>query len=300
VWDGNEVWLVSAGAATFAAFPSWYASMFSGFYLALLLLLVFLIVRVVSFEWRSKHHGSRWGAFWLWANAIGSFGASLIWGVAFANLLHGVPVNSSGDYTGSFWDLFNVYTVVAGVAVVLAFAFHGATFLTLRTTGDLCKRAALTARRLSIAAAVVGAVFLLWTVKVAVDNNDKSVFPPILPAVIALVAFLLAVLFVHRARSGWAFVMTAVGVIAIVATIFTSLYPRVLVSSTNFAYSLTITNASSAHYTLLVMSVATLILLPIVILYQAWTYHVFRHRLTGPSEPATPGSPALVPSEPTL
>ena len=178
VWDGNEVWLVIAGAAMFSAFPTWYATMFSGFYIALLLLLVFLIVRVLSFEWRERHQDSRWLGVWAWANTIGSLGAALIWGVAFSNLLYGVPINSDGDFAGSFWGLFNAYTLLGGVAVVLLFAFHGATYLTLRTTGELCRRAASAAGRLSIAAAVVGAGFLIWTVAVAVDRNDKDVFPP--------------------------------------------------------------------------------------------------------------------------
>ena len=128
VWDGNEVWLVVAGGATFAAFPAWYAAMFSGFYLALLLVLVCLIVRVVSFEWRAKSDSARWRAVWLWANALGSFGASLIWGIALSALLFGVPLDSHGDFSGTFWDLFHPYTVLAGVAVVAVFAFHGATF----------------------------------------------------------------------------------------------------------------------------------------------------------------------------
>ena len=146
VWDGNEVWLVVAGGAMFAAFPAWYATMFSGFYIALLLLLVFLIVRVLSFEWRERHEDSRWLGLWAWANTIGSLGAALIWGVAFSNLLYGVPINSSGDFAGDFWDLFSLYTLLGGVAVVLLFAFHGATYLTLRTTGELCRRAAAAAR----------------------------------------------------------------------------------------------------------------------------------------------------------
>ena len=146
VWDGNEVWLVVAGGAMFAAFPAWYATMFSGFYIALLLLLVLLIVRVVSFEWRERHEGSRWLGLWAWANSIGSFGAALIWGVAFANLLHGVPIDSSGDFSGDVWDLFSVYTVLGGIAVVLLFAFHGATFLTLRTTGELRRGQAVNQR----------------------------------------------------------------------------------------------------------------------------------------------------------
>ncbi len=135
VWDGNEVWLVTAGGATFAAFPAWYATMFSGLYIALLAVLVFLIVRVISFEWRTKSTSPRWRRLWLWANAVGSFGASLIWGIGLANLLYGTPINSQGDFTGSFWDLFNAYTVLAGLAVVAIFAFHGATYLTLRTPG---------------------------------------------------------------------------------------------------------------------------------------------------------------------
>src|SRR5262249_42753924 len=133
VWDGNEVWLIVAGGATFAAFPSWYATMFSGFYVALLLVLVCLIVRVVSFEWRPKSESPRWRAVWTWANTLGSVGAALIWGVGLANLVNGVPLNSEGDYAGDFFDLFSPYTVVAGLTVVLLFAFHGATFLTLRT-----------------------------------------------------------------------------------------------------------------------------------------------------------------------
>ena len=146
VWDGNEVWLVVAGGATFAAFPAWYATMFSGFYVALLLVLFFLIIRVVSFEWRSKSESPRWRSFWTWCNTIGSLGVPLVWGVGLANLVYGVPINSDGDFTGDFTDLFNAYTVFAGVAFVLLFAFYGATFLTLRTVGDLRERAEHMAR----------------------------------------------------------------------------------------------------------------------------------------------------------
>jgi cytochrome d ubiquinol oxidase subunit II len=289
VWDGNEVWLVIAGAAMFSAFPTWYATMFSGFYIALLLLLVFLIVRVLSFDWRERRHDSRWLGVWAWANTIGSLGAALIWGVAFSNLLYGVPINSDGDFAGSFWDLFNAYTLLGGVAVVLLFAFHGATYLTLRTTGELCRRAAAAASRLSIATAVVGAGYLIWTVAVAVDRNDKDVFPPLLPALLAIVALVGAAVCVRLARSGWAFVLTAAGAFLVVATIFTSLYPRVMVASNNFANSLTVDNASSAHYTLAVMSVVALIVVPVILVYQAWTYHVFRARLSGDEVAAPAG-----------
>ena len=188
VWDGNEVWLVVAGAATFAAFPTWYATMFSGLYIALLLVLVFLIVRVVSFEWRGKSESTRWRSLWAWANTIGSTGAALVWGIGLANLVYGVPLDSNGDFAGSFSDLFSPYTVFAGLSVVLLFAFHGATFMTLRTTGELHERAGAAARRLSLPAAAVAAAFLIWTVVVAVDHNDKNVFPPLLPALLGIVA----------------------------------------------------------------------------------------------------------------
>jgi cytochrome d ubiquinol oxidase subunit II len=261
--------------------------MFSGLYIALLAVLFFLIIRVISFEWRTKSESPRWRRAWLWANAVGSFGASLIWGVGLANLLYGTPINSHGDFDGSFWDLFNAYTVLAGVAVVAVFAFHGATYLTLRTQGDLLERAGRASRRLSLAAAALGAVFLIWTVVVAVDRNDKSVFPPVLPAAVGIAAFVLAVFFVRRRSQIWAFAMTGLGTIAVVATLFTSLFPRVMVSSTDFANSLTVSSAASAHYTLAVMSVVALIFVPLILLYQGWTYHVFRARVGGPRDEAT-------------
>jgi cytochrome d ubiquinol oxidase subunit II len=281
VWDGNEVWLVVAAGATFAAFPAWYATMFSGFYIALLLILVLLIFRVVSFEWREKSEHPGWRTLWFGANAVASFAVPFLWGVALATLLNGVPLNSDGDFAGSFWDLFSLYSLFAGLAMVVLFAFHGATFLTLRTSGELCERASRVARTLSVAAAVLGAGFLIATVAVAVDRNDKDVFPPILPAVLGIVVLVLAVGFVLRRRHGWVFAMTALGILLTVATLFTSLYPRVLVSAPDFANSLTVENASSSHYALAVMTVAALIITPVILLYQGWTYYVFRHRVGG-------------------
>jgi cytochrome bd ubiquinol oxidase subunit II len=288
VWDGNEVWLVIAGGATFAAFPAWYGAMFSGFYLALLLVLFFLIIRVVSFEWREKSESPGWRAAWMWANAVGSFGASLIWGIGLSNLLYGLPLDSNGDFSGTFWDLFSGYTVLGGLTIVLLFAFHGSTFLTLRTTGDLCERAAAAARRLSVVAALAVAAFLSWTVAVAVDRNNKDVFPPTLPAALGLAAVALAMIFVFGRRSGWAFVMTALAAVLWVATVFTSLYPRVMVSSPDFGNSLTVDGASSAHYTLVLMTVIAAIFVPLVLVYQGWTYHVFRGRVGGDEVEAPP------------
>jgi cytochrome d ubiquinol oxidase subunit II len=281
VWDGNEVWLVVAGGATFAAFPAWYATMFSGFYVALLLVLVLLIVRVVSFEWRSKSESPRWRSAWGWANTIGSFGAALIWGIGLANLVHGVPIDGDGNFAGSFADLFDPYTVAAGIGVVLLFAFHGATFLTLRTTGELAARGARAARLLAVPAALLGAVVLAWTVAVAMDRNDKDLVPPAIPAALGIAALALAVVFTFVGRSGRAFAMTGLGTISLVATLFVGLYPRVMVSSPDFENSLTVDGAASSHYALTVMTVVAVIFVPVVLVYQGWTYYVFRHRLEG-------------------
>jgi cytochrome d ubiquinol oxidase subunit II len=296
VWDGNEVWLVVAGAATFAAFPAWYATMFSGFYLALLLVLVCLMIRVVSFEWREKSDNPRWRGTWRWANTVGSFGAPFIWGVALANLLHGVPIDSKGNFSGDFLNLFSGYTVLAGIVVVAVFALHGANYLNLRTTGELCQRAGAAARRLTLPAIVLGAGFLVWTVAVAHDRNQRGIAPVAIPAAVGILALVLAAVLLARRRDGWAFAMTALSVLAVVATLFTGLYPRVLVSHPTFSNSLTISSAASQHYALVVITVVAGIFTPLVLLYQGWTYRVFRRRLGG--EPVeivarrTTGSPS--------
>jgi len=281
VWDGNEVWLVIAGGATFAAFPAWYATMFSGFYIALLLILVLLIVRVVSFEWREKRDGPRWRTTWLWANTAGSVGAPFLWGIALANLVHGVPLNSSHGFSGDFFDLFSAYTVLAGLAVVAVFAQHGATYLTLRTVGEFRERAATAARRLSAVAAVLGIAIAAWTVIVAHDRNSRGVLPTAIPAALTAAVLILAIVFNGLRRSGWAFAMTGLGAIGFVATIFTGLYPRVLVSHPNFTNSLTITNAAPGHYALKVITIVAAIFVPLIVIYQSWTYYVFRKRLGG-------------------
>ena len=296
VWDGNEVWLVVAAGATFAAFPAWYGTMFSGFYLALLLILFFLIVRVVSFEWREKSDSPRWRRVWMWANAGGSLGIALIWGIGLSNLLHGVPLDSSGDYAGGFSNLFSGYTILGGIAFALVFAFHGAIYLTPRTVGDLCERSRRAARLLAIPAVAVGGGYLIWTIAVAVDRNDKSVFPPVLPAAIAIAAFVLAAVCVYAGRNSIGFTLSAVGTLSLVATLFTSLYPRVMVSSPDFGNSLTVQNTASAHYTLAVVSVVAAICVPLVLLYQGWTYHVFRARVGGDELTGGPETPADSPA----
>jgi cytochrome bd ubiquinol oxidase subunit II len=291
VWDGNEVWLVTAGGATFAAFPAWYATMFSGFYLALLLVLVCLIIRVLSFEWRTKTSSPRWRTVWTAANTVGSVGASFVWGVGLSALLYGVPINSSGDFSGGLTDLFNGYTVLGGLSIVLLFAYHGATYLTLRTTGELCERAVTMARRLSVVAAFVTAAFLVLTAHFADTRNHRSITAPLVLAVAGIAVLALSAVFVRRRRTGIGFTFTGLATVLWVATVFTSLYPRVMVSSTDFANSLTVENASSAHYTLVVMSVVAAICVPLILLYQGWTYYVFRQRVGGGELPAGQDEP---------
>jgi cytochrome d ubiquinol oxidase subunit II len=290
VWDGNEVWLVVAAGATFAAFPAWYATLFSGFYVALLLILVLLIVRVVSFEWRERHDGARWRAAWLWANTIGSIGASFLWGVALANFVEGVPLDSSHVFTGGIVDLFSLYTVTAGLAVVAMFALHGGTYLTLRMTGDFQRRASAIARRLAIPAAVLGIGIVAWTVLVAHDNNDRALLPTAVPAVLTAAVLILALVFTRTGKGGWAFATTGLAAIGFIATIFTGLYPRVLVSSPTFDNSLTISNSATGHYALQVISVAAAIFTPLILVYQGWTYYVLRTRLGGDHATAAYGS----------
>ena len=290
VWDGNEVWLVTAGGATFAAFPTWYASMFSGFYVALLLVLVLLIVRVVSFEWRQKGEGTRWRGAWLWANVVGSVGAPLIWGIALANLVQGVPIDSDGNFAGTFTDLFSPFTVAAGIATVALFALHGAIFLELKTIGELRARATHLANRIAPPVIGIVAVFLTWTVVVSTDTNHKSAFPAAIVAAAAVFALAIGALLLRRGQGGRAFAATAVGVILVVATIFTSLFPRVMVSNPDYQNSLTVTSAASSHYALQVMTVVAVILVPVILVYQGWTYYVFRRRLTDAPVP-TPAAP---------
>jgi cytochrome d ubiquinol oxidase subunit II len=292
VWDGNEVWLVVAAGATFAAFPAWYATLFSGFYVALLVILVLLIVRVVSFEWRERHTSERWRVTWLCANSIGSFGASFLWALVLANLVQGVPLDSSHVFTGGSADLFSPYTVVIGLAVVVLFALHGATYLTLRTSGDLSRRAAATAGRLGPPAAVLAAAGVAWTVVVAHQNNQRAVLPVAIPAVLTGVLVIGAAVLTARGRPGLTFAATGLAAIGVVATIFTGLYPRVLVSDPAFGNSLTITNAASGHYALEVITVVAVIFTPVVLLYQGWTYYVFRARIGGGDEATAPDRPS--------
>ena len=271
VWDGNEVWLIVAAAGTFAAFPGWYATMFSGFYLAFLLLLVALIARGLSFEFRGKRDSPRWRRSWFLATTGGSLLAPLLIGMALGNLLHGVPIGADQEYTGTFADLLNGYALFTGVTVVLLCLSHGASFLALKTVGELRDRSLRVGRVLAPVAAVAVAGFAVWTQATAGQWS--------LPLVVAVLAALAAAWLVGRGRDGVAFVATSITMAAVVVSIFVALHPRVMVSSLGSASDLTVSNTSSSPYTLKVMTVAAAVLFPVVLAYQAWTYHVFRSRV---------------------
>ncbi len=278
-WDGNEVWLLTAGGATFAAFPQWYATMFSGFYLALFLLLVGLIIRGIAFEYRSKDDNPGWRHLFDWMIAVGSFLAALLFGTAFANLAHGVPIDQNMMYTGNLFTLLNPYGLIGGLTMVAVFLLHGANFLTLRLEGELRERARLAARKLYVAAAAM-VIILGITTYIYTDILTKiGVNPGVIP-IAAVVVLLVVIYFINHRNEGWAFAFTGLHIILTQVVFFTLMFPRVMISSTNPAWSLTIYNASSSPYTLGVMSIVAVIFVPIVLAYQGWTYYIFRKRVT--------------------
>ncbi len=277
LWDGNEVWLLVAGGATFAAFPEWYATLFSGFYLALFLILAALIFRGVAFEFRGKGRRPEWKAWWDHAIFWGSALPALLWGVAFANVLRGVAIGPDHEWAGSFFDLLNPYALVGGVTSLLLFTLHGGVFLALKTDGDLRDRARRAARWLAVPSTAAVFAFLTWTF-VNARNND-GIVPGVVP-VTALVAVAAVEWLLRDRLDGWAFVATGVAIVALTATIFLNLYPRVMPSTLGPANDLTIWNASSTHYTLKVMTIVAAVFTPLVLGYQAWTYWVFRKRVS--------------------
>jgi cytochrome bd ubiquinol oxidase subunit II len=291
LWDGNEVWLVVAAAAIFAAFPGWYATMFSGFYLAVVLLLAALIVRGVSFEYRGKRDAARWLRTWDVMLTAGSLLAPLLIGVALGDLLHGLPINSSQNYTGSFWNLLQPYGVFTGVTLVLICLLHGATFLCLKTTGDMRERSWRLARRVAPVTGAAVVAFVIWT---HVTASTTFFLNPI--ELLAVLAAIAAVWLVYEHREGFAFAATTVTIASCILSIFVGLYPNVMVSSTNAAYDLTVHNTASGAYSLKVMTVVVVLFLPLVLAYQTWTYYVFRRRVSRAEfrPPPPPGTPAGV------
>lgn len=273
VWDGNEVWLLTAGGATFAAFPYWYATLFSGFYLPLFLILLALIFRGVAFEYRGKVDSDRWRARWDLAIAVGSWVPAVLWGVAFANIARGVPINAGGDFTGNLFTLLNPFGLLGGITTATLFLLHGANFLSLKSLGDVRERAHRVAQIAGPVAVVGGGTFLIWN---QLARGKGWTWIPVLAAAGALVVGIVAE---RRNREGIAFSATGVAIAMAVVALFGSLYPNVMPSTTDAAYSLTVTNASSTDYTLKVMTIVALVMTPVVLLYQGWTYWVFRKRI---------------------
>ncbi len=284
VWDGNEVWLLVAGGATFAAFPEWYATLFSGFYLPLLLILVALIIRGVAFEYRGKQESAQWRSRWDLAIFIGSLLPAILWGVAFANIVRGVPIDAEGTYTGGFFNLLNPYALLGGVVTLGLFTTHGATFLALKTRGSVRDKAHDLVGKVGLATAVAAVLFLGWTL---IDQGEVGTW---ITAALAAASLLGALAFDRVKREGWAFLLTGLTIALAVVTLFMTLYPNVMPSSTDPAYNLTIANASSTPYTLKVMTWVALVMTPIVLVYQSWTFWVFRRRIGVDDLPPTPAA----------
>jgi cytochrome d ubiquinol oxidase subunit II len=273
VWDGNEVWVLVAGGATFAAFPEWYATLFSGFYLALFLILVALILRGVAFEFRSKRPEPGWRRGWDLAIFFGSLLPAILWGTALANIVGGVPIDANHEFTGSLLTLLNPYGLLGGLTTLALFVTHGAAFLALKTTGDVRVRAGRLAGRAGLVAAVLAVAFLAWTQQKTGDPASAAL------SVLAALALVGGLVANRRGHEGWAFAGTAVTIALAVVALFVALFPDVMPSTINPAYSLTTTNASSTSYTLSIMTVVAVIFTPLVLLYQGWTYWVFRRRI---------------------
>ena len=279
VWDANEVWLLTAGGAIFAAFPQWYATMFSGFYLALFLMLVALIARGVAFEFRSKDERKHWRSLFDWLIFFGSAVPALLWGVAIANIVEGVPIDAHMNYVGGFFNLLNPYAIVGGLATLLVFTLHGAVYLTMKTEGELNERARRAAYSIGWAAAGIAILFVVLSA-FRTDMFDKpglGVWPGVV-AVCAGLSLIATRLLLDRHKEGWSFISTGVAILFVVVSVFLTLFPRVMVSSLNPKWDLTVYNAASNPYSLHVMTIVALTALPIVLAYLAWTYWVFRQR----------------------
>ena len=287
VWDGNETWFIVAGGATFASFPDWYASMFSAFYILLLVIVAALIARGLAFEYRGKENSVRWRRSWDAALFFGSLLPTLLWGVVFGNIVRGIALNAAGNYVGSFGSLLNPYALLCALTFLTVFVTHGAIFLALKTSGDIRARARRLAGRTGIVAIAVAAGFLAWT---EVVRSGTIMGASVALSVVAAGALAFGVVAARADREGTAFAGTAVAIAAATATVFTALYPDVLPSTINSAYSLTVHNASSTPKTLAVMTVVAAIFLPFVLAYQAWTYWVFRKRISTADIPPPEGA----------
>lgn len=277
VWDGNEVWMITAGGAMFAAFPNWYATLFSGFYLALFLVLFALIIRGVAFEFRSSDRSPRWRNTWDWLIFAGSFLSALLWGVAMTNVVKGVPIDVKMQYVGTFFTLLNPYAIVGGLTTLLVFMFHGALYINLKTTAEMAERASETAKKIALVAIPV---VLLFAGLTYLQTDLFASLGAGITLLAAGVTLVVAYVLIRSNKVGWAFIFNGLTILLFTVSLFWGLFPRVMISSLNPQWSLTIYNASSSPYTLKIMTIIALTMVPIVLLYQGWTYWVFRKRVT--------------------
>ncbi len=281
VWDGNEVWLLTAGGATFAAFPGWYATLFSALYLPLFLILVGLIIRGLAFEYRAKRPEQAWKDRWDWCAAIGSFIVTLIFGIGFSNFVIGIPVDVAPGraavhvFTGGFWSLFHPFALLGGVVLVALFLFHGAIFIALKTRGEVHQRAKKLAERLGLGVIGGGGLWLLWSNLAYGAGVSGWIL-----AVVAAAGLVMAWYMVRADREGWAFVGTAVATAVIAIGIFLRMYPDLGFDNSAASTPLNIVTASASPMTLTIMTWTAVFFVPIVLAYQAWTYWVFRRRLS--------------------
>jgi cytochrome bd ubiquinol oxidase subunit II len=278
-WDANEVWLITGAGAIFAAFPHWYASMFSGYYLLMLAILLCLIGRGVAFEYRRKVEDKRWTNVWDWVIFFGSLLPPFLLGVLFTSMLKGVPIREDMNMEAGFSDVMNIYSIWGGLTITLLCLLHGLTFLSLKTEGEIRQRSAALAKKLVLA------VFGLLVVFVGLSGFMTDIFEvrPILELIIVVLNVLaigLAYHFISKKREGMAFTMTGLGIVLTVSSIFVGLFPRVMVSSLNKAFHLTVYNASSGAYSLKVMTIVALTILPFVLGYTIYSYYVFRKRVS--------------------
>ena len=274
-WDGNEVWLVVAGAGTFAAFPAWYATLFSAYFLPLLLIVVALVVRAVAFEYRGKHSGARWKANWDRAIMVCSLLPALLWGVALSGLLNGIPIDGDEQFAGNFFDLVQPYALLGGLTTLSLCLLNGAVFLGMKTEGDLRDRARTLSARLSPVAVVLVTAFTLWTAW----GVQGEIIPNLLMLIAVTGAVGAMILTTGRQNEGWTFLVLATTIAFLIASLFVQLYPNVMVSSLGAANNLTVEGSASGSYTLTVMSLVLLVMFPIVLAYQAVSYYVFRARV---------------------
>ncbi|AXL13187.1 cytochrome d ubiquinol oxidase subunit II [Microbacterium foliorum] len=280
IWDLNETWVIVAGACLFASFPEWYATLFSGFYLPLLLILLALILRGVSFEYRHQRESAQWKAGFDRMIVIGSAVPALLWGVAFGNIVQGVAIDANHIYVGGFFALLNPYALLVGATTLLLFFLHGVLFVALKTDGPVHEDARRLVKLAAGPTVLAAAGTVLWTIGIAWERDAPLMLMVVGCGLVAALALIGSVVFSLRGRDGRAFTAGAVSVASAVVMLFAALFPYVMPSTIDPAFSLTIENASSTPYTLTIMSWTALIALPLVLAYQTWTYWIFRKRVT--------------------